>query len=256
MTPNQTNYNQILRWNLGYTSRSTQTKYLPTEITNNEKVLQLTEGLSEMEYDVIVTNILDIDGVEYEEACAKLLIYEARHARGEGDSRDGESFLSQRGGRGRFQSGSRRARGRGVSRGRGRGQPEERKCYNCKLPEHCFHFQDVSVPHEHILGLLQVSQSCEQALVIAHMLCATWIYNPSRFLLVSQIHLTSILFLHLLHIAVFQGFHAVARSLLSLMALWFLKSLLLLRTVIGLVPKLLALVALWRFWAILSKMSR
>ena len=45
------------------------------EITNNEKVLQLTEGLSEMEYDVIVTNILDIDGVEYEEACAKLLIY-------------------------------------------------------------------------------------------------------------------------------------------------------------------------------------
>jgi hypothetical protein len=75
------------------------------EITNNEKVLQLTEGLSEMEYDVIVTNILDIDGVEYEEACAKLLIYEARHARGEGDSRDGESFLSQRGGRGRFHSG-------------------------------------------------------------------------------------------------------------------------------------------------------
>ena len=76
------------------------------EISNNEKVLQLTEGLSEMEYDVIVTNILDIEGIKYEEAYTKLLIYEARHGRADGDSKEGESFLSQRGGRGKFQSGS------------------------------------------------------------------------------------------------------------------------------------------------------
>ena len=106
------------------------------EISNNEKVLQLTEGLSEMDYDVIVTNILDIEGIEYEEACAKLLIYEASHGRADGDLKEGESFLSQRGGRGRFQSGPGRGRGRGGSRDKGKGQSTTRKCYNCKQVGH------------------------------------------------------------------------------------------------------------------------
>ena len=110
------------------------------EVSNNEKVLQLTEGLDDMEYDVIVTNILDTEGIEYEEACGKLLIYEARHQKTEGDSMEGESFVGQRGrGRGRGRSG--REAGRSGSRGgqrggRGSGETSERKCYNCKETGH------------------------------------------------------------------------------------------------------------------------
>jgi hypothetical protein len=37
-----------------------------------------------MEYDVIVTNILENEEIEYEEACGKLLIYEARHQKDRG----------------------------------------------------------------------------------------------------------------------------------------------------------------------------
>ena len=107
------------------------------EVSNSEKVLQLTEGLDDMEYDVIVTNILEKEGIEYEEACGKLLIYEARHQNSESDSGKGETFMSQRG-RGRSTRGSGRSSSRGRSRGGGRGRSQsiERKCYNCQEPGH------------------------------------------------------------------------------------------------------------------------
>jgi hypothetical protein len=63
------------------------------EVSDREKVLQLTEGLNDMEYDVIVTNILENEEIEYEEACGKHLIYEARHQKTEGESMEGESFF-------------------------------------------------------------------------------------------------------------------------------------------------------------------
>ena len=110
------------------------------EVSNNEKVLQLTEGLDDMEYDVIVTNILDAEDIQYEEACGKLLIYEARHQKTEGDSMEGESFFGQRGrgrGRGRSGRGAGRSGSRGGQRGgRGSGETSERKCYNCKETGH------------------------------------------------------------------------------------------------------------------------
>ena len=104
-------------------------------VSNKEKVLQLTEGLNDMEYDVIVTNILELEEIAYEEACGKLLIYEGRHQQFEGDSNKGETFMSQRG-RGRSARGGGRSDSRGRSRGRGRGQSYERRCYNCQQPGH------------------------------------------------------------------------------------------------------------------------
>ena len=109
------------------------------EVSDREKVLQLTEGLNDMEYDVIVTNILENEEIEYEEACGKLLIYEARHQKSEGESMEGESFFGQRGrGRGRSGRGGGRSGSRGGQRGGrgGRGQPQEKKCYNCKETGH------------------------------------------------------------------------------------------------------------------------
>ena len=77
-------------------------------VPNDEKVIQLTEGLPEDAYDVIVTSILEVAGIEYEEACGRLLTYEGRHTKRD-SHQDGEAFF--------------RGRGRG-SRGRGRGRRE------------------------------------------------------------------------------------------------------------------------------------
>ena len=95
-------------------------------VPNDEKVIQLTEGLPEDAYDVIVTSILEVAGIEYEEACGRLLTYEGRHTKRD-SHQDGEVFF---GGRGR---GSSRGGGRGNSRGRGRGGgPSNGKgCYRC-----------------------------------------------------------------------------------------------------------------------------
>ena len=98
-------------------------------LSNDEKVVQITEGLPEDAYDVIVTSILEQPGVEYEEACERLLIYEARHTKRD-NNQEGESFFSGRGG-----SSSRGGRGRSPSRGgrggRGRGFFGGRTCHKC-----------------------------------------------------------------------------------------------------------------------------
>jgi len=95
------------------------------DVKEEDKILQLTEGLPSEDWDVIVTAILETRDVTYEEACNRLLVYEARHKGKEGEA-EGEAFLS---GRGRGQRGGRGAQRGG--RGRGRSTSTDRRCYRC-----------------------------------------------------------------------------------------------------------------------------
>jgi len=94
------------------------------EVKEEDKILQLTEGLPSEDWDVIVTAILETRDVTYEEACNRLLVYEARH-RGKEKEQEGEALYS---GRGRGRGGRAGQRG---GRGRGRSASRDTNCYNC-----------------------------------------------------------------------------------------------------------------------------
>ena len=108
------------------------------QVANDDKVTQLTEGLPQEEYDVIITSILETPNIDYDEACERLVVYEARHKKSEMDNIDGESFYGKASrGRGGRNSGPRsrgmRGRGRGYSPKPERNSPSgrEKRCYRC-----------------------------------------------------------------------------------------------------------------------------